>query len=585
MDSITDQEFCAKLEKHFSLYRINLRSPLASKIAPHHWYRIDLLLVNELGLFRRADIEPDGQVEIACDLYTPSSESITPFKDDADWQLIIRPACVFSEGQLSTHPLPVPGFVGSGKGTFEFCIQPKHDINQDQTYSRFLHIRPKHLVEFPKLGRVDNKSLESILPLVVGPIQIMPQLKPENKTSLPLELWQHQDQSSMVYEGYRVFPTSVDPPVNIAIHEMWDTGIPGKIWDSALVMLDFIKKMLDLHPQYIHQKHTLDLSAGTGLLGLYVASMILSPTKSTLQQGSITITELDEAVDLIDKNVVINQFLDNHKQVKLQTRNLLWGNQEQAKECGKADLIIASDVLYEAQFFHDLVKTFVDLSTQNTRIYIGYKRRGLTEQEEDYFWSLCQEHFDITLLKYEGNDTDDALIDSIIYIKMFYAKGHSFVLSFSKPSNSIPKEEEQEEKNIGIKEHTTSSFVYHHFEGNTDTLVAFILFAFSIAIMVYLYTILLIPTVMTATIAHWENRTIPSTGIQVPVDIGCPLLKPRTTPPQSVHDLRPDDIRIVAGLGDSVMAAFAAKGVQQTFFNIENLYENRGISFAMGGVC
>lgn len=33
------------------------------------------------------------------------------------------------------------------------------------------------------------------------------------------------------------------------------------------------------------------------------------------------------------------------------------------------------------------------------------------------------------------------------------------------------------------------------------------------------------------------------------------------------------------------MAAFAAKGVQDNnFFNIKNLYENRGISFAMGGV-
>lgn len=33
------------------------------------------------------------------------------------------------------------------------------------------------------------------------------------------------------------------------------------------------------------------------------------------------------------------------------------------------------------------------------------------------------------------------------------------------------------------------------------------------------------------------------------------------------------------------MAGFAAKGVQDgNFFNIKNIYENRGISFAMGGV-
>ena len=68
METISDEEFRTKLESHFSLYRINLRSPVAAQVKPGHWYRVDLLLVNELGLFRRADIEPDGQVEVTCDL-------------------------------------------------------------------------------------------------------------------------------------------------------------------------------------------------------------------------------------------------------------------------------------------------------------------------------------------------------------------------------------------------------------------------------------------------------------------------------------------------------------------------------------
>jgi hypothetical protein len=32
------------------------------------------------------------------------------------------------------------------------------------------------------------------------------------------------------------------------------------------------------------------------------------------------------------------------------------------------------------------------------------------------------------------------------------------------------------------------------------------------------------------------------------------------------------------------MAAFAAKGIQGQFINIKNLYENRGVSFSIGGV-
>ncbi|CAO3666370.1 unnamed protein product [Rhizopus stolonifer] len=96
------------------------------------------------------------------------------------------------------------------------------------------------------------------------------------------------------------------------------------------------------------------------------------------------------------------------------------------------------------------------------------------------------------------------------------------------------------------------------------------------SLLAYLYTLLLIPFVTTVPVA-------PIVNISVPLDIGCPQLAPRTTPATSVHDLRPDDIKVVAGLGDSVMAAFAAKGIQTQFFNWENLYENRGVSFALGG--
>lgn len=263
--SLTDEEFRAKLEKHFSLYRINLRSPLASQVAPDHWYRVDLLLVNELGLFRRSDIEPDGQVILACDLYTPNADGgITPFSYvDPDWELEIRPARAFAEGQLSKDALPVPGFVSSGKGAFEYRIRSKHTATAASTtkQAKFLHMRPTQLLDFPKEKRSDY-NLETILPLVIGPIEIDPTLQPTSDTALPLELWPNSADVKMVYEGYRVFSTSESPPVNIAIHEMWDSGIPGKIWDSALVMLDVIKNMIHLHPEYIDQKHMLDLSAG-----------------------------------------------------------------------------------------------------------------------------------------------------------------------------------------------------------------------------------------------------------------------------------------------------------------------------------
>lgn len=253
--SMTDEEFRAKLEKHFSLYRINLRTPIASKVGPDQWYRVDILLVNELGLFRRADIEPNGQVSVSCDLYVPQAQGMTPFYQDDDYALDIRPAPSFTEGRLSDAPSPVPGFSSSGKGAFEYRVRSKH--NQPKAGRRYLHIKPSYLSNFPQNAK---GKLDVILPLVIGPIDIVPDFQ-QTDTHLPLELWNNQDMD-MVYDGYRLFSTSADPPVNIAIHEMWDSGIPGKIWDSALVMLDVMKNMIEIHPEYIDEKHTLDLSAG-----------------------------------------------------------------------------------------------------------------------------------------------------------------------------------------------------------------------------------------------------------------------------------------------------------------------------------
>ncbi len=137
---------------------------------------------------------------------------------------------------------------------------------------------------------------------------------------------------------------------------------------------------------------------------------MMSSPKSNISRGKITITELDEAVQLIDRNILINGHLKKFSD--LTTKSLLWGNETEAEKCTKADLIIASDVLYEAHFFEDLVKTFVDLSKETTRIYIGYKRRGFNKEEEQMFWSLCKSHgFQVTLLQFDGKqDTDDILV-------------------------------------------------------------------------------------------------------------------------------------------------------------------------------
>jgi hypothetical protein len=62
----------------------------------------------------------------------------------------------------------------------------------------------------------------------------------------------------------------------------------------------------------------------------------------------------------------------------------------------------------------------------------------------------------------------------------------------------------------------------------------------------------------------------------------CPKL-PTRQPPTSVHNLRIDDIAVISALGDSIMAGFGAKGHSSTPPTMNSTFENRGVSFSMGG--
>jgi len=150
---------------------------------------------------------------------------------------------------------------------------------------------------------------------------------------------------------------------------------------------------------------------------------------------------------------------------------------------------------------------------------------------------------------------------------MFYIKGDSFLLSFSKhPLLPLQEQKQQGEEGEALQyldqhRQDLSSTIIHYFWGCFDMLPKFLFAASTMCIIAYLCSVLLIPTVMTATIANLKNdpnSTVFNGTAEVPLDIKCPFLSPRTSPPQNVHDLRPDDFRIVMGLGDRYVVLFAS---------------------------
>ncbi|KAI7885707.1 hypothetical protein K492DRAFT_105044, partial [Lichtheimia hyalospora FSU 10163] len=66
----------------------------------------------------------------------------------------------------------------------------------------------------------------------------------------------------------------------------------------------------------------------------------------------------------------------------------------------------------------------------------------------------------------------------------------------------------------------------------------------------------------------------------------CPALSPRKTNATSVKDLRPDDIKVIGAMGDSIMAGFGISGIDPDgtgILNISAVMESRGKSWAIGG--
>ncbi|CAO0790873.1 unnamed protein product [Mucor circinelloides] len=66
----------------------------------------------------------------------------------------------------------------------------------------------------------------------------------------------------------------------------------------------------------------------------------------------------------------------------------------------------------------------------------------------------------------------------------------------------------------------------------------------------------------------------------------CPALPDRNATAKDVTDLRIDDIKVIGGLGDSIMAGFAIMGVDDRVFgarDISLVTEYRGDSYAIGG--
>lgn len=349
---LIQDSFSKPLYRNSNLMRIVLHRRIENSIQLTKWYRIDLKLVTEMGLVM--DQHPH-LIKLTCHIlvnnkFSPHQIDCRPISEDA-WD----PDAAKSEGFLPHKPI----------GGIEYRINTALQVP-------FFYLSLK-------------THVSNVLALTVGPIYI--QVRNEQTQSpRPNDLEGQQ---------YRALKSSLSNSTYFLLKEKWNFGTPGKIWDSAIVMTDILFKIFAADPTHLSNKRVLDLSAGTGYIGLSMAQCY----QECEQPPHIILTDLEEALDLIEENRVLNN-IEESSHLSIET--LSWGNKEEADKItrgGALDIIIASDVLYNVVHFPSLISTLCDLCDPSTTIYLCYKQRGLTLQEEKSFFHQCKKHFCISQLE------------------------------------------------------------------------------------------------------------------------------------------------------------------------------------------
>ncbi|KAI9022147.1 putative methyltransferase-domain-containing protein [Phycomyces nitens] len=370
------------LSKSTTLHRLILERNVESTILENTWQKVHLHIVTEMGLLMDSNISSitNLNLEVSVLVQCPRKEWI----NDMSIKVDIR-GLSWSEWSDTKETL-WPGFQNSALGGLEYRIRAG-STNPLPKKPFYLYIRPSaSSLAFSMLNNT-SQNLD-VLPLAIGPISIANKTLPDTNGAWgPRELQVNQIHRALAY-----------PLLGIdryfLLKERWGCGTPGKLWDSAIVLSNMFSTWFINDPQALAQKRIVDLSAGTGFLGLFISHLYQSQGQDA---PSITLTDIPEALSIIREN---EQFNHMHaiKQVKI--KPLSWGSETNARSVRDSrvvDIVLASDVLYNECDFPLLIKTLCDLSTpKKTIIYLGYKRRGFSQKEEDMFFSMCSSHFHVS---------------------------------------------------------------------------------------------------------------------------------------------------------------------------------------------
>ncbi|KAF9204343.1 Methyltransferase-like protein 21A [Haplosporangium sp. Z 27] len=390
-----------------TLFRLLPVSPISYGIKLGTWISVTLELLSEYGGFQyEANTKnnfklKDGQAHLPldCSLLFEWKGQISS-QSPPNCSLVLEKRALQSAHWHGLESLSGPGIGSTGRGGLEFRVAPTHE----QAPMTFWI-------------SISSERDQRIVPLVFGPLTTSSDVC-------------HMDDARQVLRPISIPRCNGQSPRTMLLKETWNNVPQGRVWDSAFVLIDIFSKkvvhnLYESAPAIFAGKRILDLSAGTGLLGIFLAGLAqvelescnensssstqthsplatVSADSSSLPCTTVMLTDLEDALDLINFNINSNQ----HRiapSINIVAEQLVWGTANLARlDVGEFDIVIASDVVYEVESFNSLLETFCGLCTpRRTILYLGYKRRYLAEDKEYLFFERIKDEFDVIETLYE----------------------------------------------------------------------------------------------------------------------------------------------------------------------------------------
>ncbi|KAJ2032620.1 Protein-lysine N-methyltransferase efm6 [Coemansia sp. RSA 922] len=172
------------------------------------------------------------------------------------------------------------------------------------------------------------------------------------------------------YIEYELEISRADMPLIRVLQDpsgMTRCGVGSTVWDTGLVLAKYLDHQTSLGKLDLSGKTVLELGSGTGLMGITLGR--LHP------QCQVTLTDKEELVPLLNRNIELNSATDNTR-----AQCLDWTTPTSLDTV--PDLIIVSDGIFDKDLHQPLAETLARLAGSETRVLLAYETRKFDEEAE-----------------------------------------------------------------------------------------------------------------------------------------------------------------------------------------------------------